>query len=96
MGVSVTLLPGHTPGLQGVVVETVAGRYLLPSDAVPLYENLGEPGDAPIPTGLHIDVGACLRSMDRMRTLPDVILPSHDVKVLDRSVYPLSGNRQSG
>ena len=50
-GVSVTLLPGHTPGLPGVVVETVAGRYLLPSDAVPLYENLGETGGRPDPNG---------------------------------------------
>jgi len=87
-GISVCLLPGHTPGLQGVIVLTAGGRYLLPSDAVPLYENLGAPGKEPIPSGLHIDVRACLRSMNRMRTLADAILPSHDSRVLERTVYP--------
>jgi N-acyl homoserine lactone hydrolase len=87
-GLSVVLLPGHTPGLQGVVVETTAGRYLLPSDAVPLYENLGQPGGEPIPSGLHVDVGACLRSMERMRMVADVILPSHDLRILETPVYP--------
>jgi len=87
-GISVCLLPGHTPGLQGVIVQTAASRYLLPSDAVPLYENLGLPGGEAIPSGLHVDVRACLRSMDRMRTLADVILPSHDSKILERPEYP--------
>jgi N-acyl homoserine lactone hydrolase len=87
-GISVVVLPGHTPGLQGVVVETAAGRYLLPSDAVPLVENLGLDGKGVVPPGLHIDVAACLRSMERMRTVADVILPSHDVKVLQNLIYP--------
>lgn len=87
-GISVVLLPGHTPGLQGVVVETERGRYLLPSDAVPLYENLGSDKKGPVPSGLHIDVAACLASMEKMRKIADVILPSHDVEVLKQQVYP--------
>ena len=87
-GLSVVLLPGHTPGLQGVLVDTAEGNYLLASDAVPLYENLPHGGIGPIPSGLHIDVAACLQSMDRMATLADRILPGHDVKILERPQYP--------
>jgi len=87
-GLRVALLPGHTPGLQGVVVDTAVGRYLLPSDGVPLYENLPPEGGDPIPPGIHIDVAACLRSFERMKAVADVILPSHDLEVLKHSVYP--------
>jgi N-acyl homoserine lactone hydrolase len=87
-GLSVVLLPGHTPGLQGVLVETAEGRYLIASDAVPLYENLPQADRGAIPSGLHIDVAACLQSMERMARLADEILPGHDLRVLDRPRYP--------
>ena len=88
-GVRTVLLPGHTPGLQGVLVDTAAGRHLIGSDAVPLYANLGTEESGPIPPGIHTDVAACLRSFDRMRAAADVILPSHDLDVLKHPVYPI-------
>ncbi len=87
-GVRTVMLPGHTPGLQGVAVETSAGVHLIASDALPLYANLGGRGGDPIPPGIHIDVAACLRSFERMRAVAEVILPSHDLRVLDHPVYP--------
>jgi len=87
-GLRLVLLPGHTPGLQGVLVETRAGRYLLPSDAVPLYENLGSVGDDPPIPGIHTDVVACERSLEKMCGIADVILPSHDPEVMKKPVYP--------
>ena len=39
-GISLALLPGHTPGIQGVRVETEEGVYLIASDTYPLYEKL--------------------------------------------------------
>ena len=88
-GVCTVSLPGHTPGLQGVLVDTVAGRHLIAGDAVPLYANLGTVGNGPIPPGIHTDVAACFRSFDRMRAIADVILPSHDPEVLKHPVYPI-------
>jgi glyoxylase-like metal-dependent hydrolase (beta-lactamase superfamily II) len=92
-GVRTVLLPGHTPGLQGVLVDTAAGRHLIASDALPLYENLGTEKSGPIPPGIHTEVAVCLRSFDRMRAVADVILPSHDLEVLKHPVYPISESR---
>ncbi len=87
-GLSAVLLPGHTPGLQGVLADTVGGRFLLPSDGVPLQDNLGVEGVDLIPPGIHIDVAQCFRSLEKMRGMADVILPSHDPVVLRQEVYP--------
>lgn len=87
-GVSTVMLPGHTPGLQGVLVHTDAGRYLIASDALPLAENLGTADSGPIALALHTDVATCFRSFERMRAVADVILPSHDLDVLKHDVYP--------
>jgi N-acyl homoserine lactone hydrolase len=90
-GVSVALLPGHTPGLQGVVVETSAGTHLIASDNVPFYENWrGEPPLVPhIPSGLHVNLEDYFASFAKMERLADVILPSHDFKVLEQPCYPV-------
>lgn len=90
-GVRAMLLPGHTPGLQGVVVETSAGRYLIASDALPLAENLGTKDSPPVAPAIHTDVATCFRSLERMRAAADVILPSHDEDVLRHPVYPARG-----
>ena len=86
-GVRVLLLPGHTPGLQGVLVETAAGRHLIASDGAPHRDNFAREGDL-IPPGVHTDVAASLRSLERMRQEASVILPSHDSSIFAHSVYP--------
>jgi glyoxylase-like metal-dependent hydrolase (beta-lactamase superfamily II) len=92
-GVRTVPLPGHTPGLQGVLVDTAAGRHLIAGDSVPLYENLETGESGPIPPGIHTDVATCFRSFDRMRAVADVILPSHDLEVLKHPVYPIQGQK---
>ncbi|MDA8217198.1 MAG: hypothetical protein M0Z94_06210 [Dehalococcoidales bacterium] len=59
-GVSVALLPGHMPGIQGGRVEPEDGTYQIASDNVPLYVNWqGEPPSlAHIPSSLHVDFEA--------------------------------------
>ena len=42
-GLSVVLLPGHTKGLQGVMVDTEKGKYLLSSDHFYTYPNIDPP-----------------------------------------------------
>ncbi len=85
-GVRLVHLPGHTPGLQGVLVETARGRHMIASDALPLRENIE--GREPIPPGVHVDVWACLRSLTRIRELSEVALPSHDPAIFDHPSYP--------
>jgi glyoxylase-like metal-dependent hydrolase (beta-lactamase superfamily II) len=83
-GVRCIPLPGHTPGLQGVLVVTMAGPYLLASDHCPLFANF----DERIPTGLIHDLEAWYRSTARIADLGARVLPGHDMKVLEKSRYP--------
>jgi len=90
-GISVVVLPGHTSGSQGVLVDTASGPHLLAGDLVPLRENW--PGDGTrIPNGNHTDLYACERSFRRLATLVDTlgatVVPSHDPRVFDRPSYP--------
>lgn len=83
-GVRCIPLPGHTPGLQGVLVETAGGPYLLASDHCPLFANF----DQRIPTGIIHDLEAWYRSTARIAALGAKVLPGHDMKVLDKTIYP--------
>jgi N-acyl homoserine lactone hydrolase len=87
-GVQVVLLPGHAPGLQGVLVQTAKGPHLIGGDAVPLFENLGTDGGQVIAPGIHTDVALCLESIERARRLAPVVLPGHDPAVFRERVYP--------
>jgi glyoxylase-like metal-dependent hydrolase (beta-lactamase superfamily II) len=77
-GVRCVHLPGHTPGLQGVLVDTAVGRVMITSDHCPLYENY----EAHVPTGIIHDLEAWYASTARIRALADSILPGHDLRVL--------------
>jgi glyoxylase-like metal-dependent hydrolase (beta-lactamase superfamily II) len=77
-------IPGHTPGLQGVSVITNQGAYFITSDAVNLFENWEEK----IPPGIHINIEDCYSSFRKIESLSDHVLPAHDLKVLEKSVYP--------
>lgn len=83
-GVSVVLTPGHSPGLQAVVVETVSGRLVLACDTVPLAENwAGAPPDlVRIPTGSFVDLRAVYGSLDRLAEIGARVVPGHDADVL--------------
>jgi N-acyl homoserine lactone hydrolase len=89
-GVSVALLPGHTPGIQGVTVDTDSGTYLIASDNVPFYLNWeGEPPHLPhIPSNLHVNLEDYFQSFAKMERIADHVLPSHDFRVLENSTYP--------
>jgi glyoxylase-like metal-dependent hydrolase (beta-lactamase superfamily II) len=87
-GLSTILLPGHTSGSQGVLVETASGTFLLPGDLVPLHDNWPGDGAAPIPNGNHTDLYAYDRSFRRLAGLNVTVLPSHDPVVFDRPAWP--------
>jgi glyoxylase-like metal-dependent hydrolase (beta-lactamase superfamily II) len=88
-GVRLLHLPGHTPGMQAVLIDTEAGQYLLASDIVSSFDNLGPgPTEWTLP-GIHTDLVACQRSLETMVSLGATILPSHDWRVTEQAIYPL-------
>ena len=89
-GISTVMLPGHTSGSQGVLVDTVAGPHLLPGDLVPLRENWPGPGTDSVPNGNHTDLYACERSFRRLAKLGATVLPSHDPRIFDHPGYPVA------
>jgi len=82
-GLDIVTLPGHSPGLQGLLVNTREGKYLIASDHIPLYENY-EKG---IPSGIHTNLDEWYASLAKARRLCDAIIPGHDMRVMEREVY---------
>ncbi len=82
-GVRLLHLPGHSPGMQGVLVDTQRGRVLIAGDNVPLYANWeGEPGLRRIPNTLHVNLEDYERSFRRMERLADYVIAGHDPRNL--------------
>ena len=82
-GISVHRVPGHSPGLQCVRVETARGAVVLASDATHYYANM-ETGN---PYLIVVDIAATMRSWERLRELADSeahIVPGHDPLVMAR------------
>jgi glyoxylase-like metal-dependent hydrolase (beta-lactamase superfamily II) len=91
-GIRVIHLPGHTPGTQGVVVETSEGPWVIAGDTVPLYENWkGDDTLDHIPGGVFQNLYDYYFSLKKLEPFGDKILPSHDEKVLKHKRYPVSG-----
>lgn len=87
-GVTLVTLPGHTPGSQGVLVETASTRYLIAGDCIYLYDNWE--GDAEVdhvPVGLFTDLVAYDESLRKIEALDCEVIPSHDFRVLERGVF---------
>jgi len=87
-GISLIPLPGHTLGFQGVLVDLPTGRCLIAGDNCPLFENwqsndqLGH-----IPPGIHVNLLDCYNSFKKIESIADMVLPGHDLKVLEKEVY---------
>lgn len=92
-GIRLLLIPGHTLGLQGVLVDTAKGQYFLASDAVPLHDCIAKLEEREYAmSGLCADIGAFYQTFERMRSLQVEhgvkILASHDFITLEHSIYP--------
>ncbi|MGQ9650651.1 MAG: N-acyl homoserine lactonase family protein [Phycisphaerae bacterium] len=78
-GIRTVPLGCHTPGSQGVLVQTYAGPVMLTGDVVYLYENIEQ--DRPTRS---LDPRVCQEAMAKIRTLADIVLPAHDPLTLVR------------
>ena len=92
-GIKLLLIPGHSLGLQGVLVDTEKGQYFLPSDAVPLYDCIARLAEGEYAmSGLCADIVGFYNTFDRMRDMQVnhgvKILASHDFITLEHSIYP--------
>jgi len=84
-GVEVILTPGHTWGMQGVLIHGETNRIFLSSDTLPLYKNLeADPFEI---SNICVDVQIYRESIKKIANLSALILPSHDFAVLNKVVY---------
>lgn len=85
-GISVVLTPGHTVGLQCVVVDTVAGKYILSNDLVTLFECWEATPRMPNANNYNVEV--IFNSIRKIEKISDKILPGHDPYVFRQKIYP--------
>lgn len=80
-GIDLIKLPGHSPGSQGILVETPKGKYLITGD---LYYNM-ENADQQLPTGVYTSLYDYYNSFDKVKALGEdvTLLPGHDYHVFD-------------
>ena len=72
-GIALVHTPGHTPGTMSVFVEAER-RYAIVGDAIPTFENVRRW----VPPGIANDGEAALRSMRKIVSFADVVVPGHD------------------
>lgn len=87
-GIKLILIPGHSKGIQGVLVETSKGKYFLGSDSIPLYENIKEDGSA-VPSMLSLSLEDAFYSCEKINKLGARIIPGHDPLVLNNKTFPI-------
>lgn len=76
-GLEVVLLPGHSPGSQGILVTTGYDKYLITGDLINIKENW----ESQIPPGIFYSLEDCYNSFSKMKKIKAKILPGHDWEV---------------
>ncbi|TAN23761.1 MAG: N-acyl homoserine lactonase family protein [Actinomycetota bacterium] len=89
-GFRILALPGHTPGSSGAVFDTRTGRHAVVGDLVNQIENWEGQGGKHIAPTLNCGVDLCFASFSRLEKEADVVLASHDYRMLDSSQYGAS------
>jgi N-acyl homoserine lactone hydrolase len=84
-GVKVIFTPGHTYGMQGVLVEGQNRRIFIASDTLPLFKNIEQ--DHLVMSDIYVDLHKYHESLNKIAALSNFILPGHDFKVFERDVY---------
>ncbi len=90
-GLRIIQTPGHTPGHQSVLVNTVEGTLCVTGDAACMLENLS----IPAPPGTHISSRVSLDSIEKICRLSDRILMNHDPELTEfqDSNFPVTPTR---
>lgn len=86
-GVEILFLPGHTPGLQGVLITGKTGKFIVVSDAVPLAANWeGNSACGRIPPGIHVDLREAYASLRRIEDTGAMLLHGHELDILNHAM----------
>ena len=85
-GVNCVYIPSHTPESQGVLVRTEKGSYFIAGDAVGLFESWETIPH--VPSGIFNNLEQYYESMEKIERIADFVLPGHDMKIFDNSIYP--------
>jgi len=74
------LAPGHTPGLQAVLIPTVKGQTIVGSDSAHLFRSFKED----VPSSLITDLPIWMETFDKLRANAPMenMFPGHDAKML--------------
>ncbi len=85
-GIRLIKTPGHTPGSQAVLIDTVGGIYCIAGDNAFFYENI----EKNIPVGHLSSRIDWFSSMEKIRRMSDLIIPCHDSRIFERkpAVFP--------
>jgi N-acyl homoserine lactone hydrolase len=87
-GVQAIHLPGHAPGLMGLVVQGETRRYVLVGDHCSLLENWeGVGGHRHVPSRTYVNLADYYRSYEKVERLDATVLPGHDIRVMDQVRY---------
>ena len=86
-GINVHLVPGHTPGIQVVTVNTARGKVVLASDSTHYYENM-ETGEPFATTYDAAQVVAGFKMLGELADTTRHIVPGHDPLVMSRYQAP--------
>ena len=92
-GISVHLVPGHTPGIQVVTVNTARGKVVLASDTTHYYENM-ETGEPFATTYDAEQTRAGFKMLEQLADSKRHIVPGHDPLVMKR--YPAPARDLAG
>ena len=84
-GISLVPLPGHTPGMQGVLVSTNEGNRFIVSDAIPIYENW-ENYNPRLPSAIMTSLVDYFATIKVIESYDCPIIPGHDARVFE--LYP--------
>jgi N-acyl homoserine lactone hydrolase len=80
-GISVVLAPGHSPGMQCVVINTANGKQMITGDLIPMYENWEKSPKEP--NSNFYDYETIAASVKKVENVCDIILPGHEAKVFN-------------
>ena len=90
-GISVFPTPGHCPGHQSVTIHTAEGHITLAGDAILTFDNLKPDAERHMPfspPARYTNIFEVWESLEKLvEPRRGLVLPSHDVRVLERKVY---------
>ena len=83
-GVDLLLIPGHTKGMQGVLVDTPNGKRFIAGDCIPTMD-LWEQREfgMPRPSVIHVDLEAYYRTYQKIIDLNVPVIAGHDYSSLE-------------